>query len=118
MCIKLDNVWLNQHEIAETLLEIAEDASKRPLKSRDECVSILTSDDRRNWAKAREILRKGNLNLVLKLEIVFKAPPLPTPTLPCTPHHSLTTLPALPRANYLPSLIIIKTPCNLFILLI
>jgi hypothetical protein len=70
MCVKLDNKWLSRETISSGLLTIAEDSSGRPLKPRNESVSLLTSDDRRNWAKAREILKKGKKNFEILKAIV------------------------------------------------
>ena len=59
MFIKQGGAWLSKVELCGVLSAIYSDSNSRPLKPIEECVSLLTSDSRPNWANARNLLLKG-----------------------------------------------------------
>ena len=60
MLVKKDGRWLKAKELAAILSEIDRDSNSRPINLIEDCVSLLTSDSRTNWANARNILLKSN----------------------------------------------------------
>ena len=59
MFVKRDGAWLTTFEFSQILSEIFEDSNSRPVNPIDQCVGLLTSDSRINWANARLRLLKG-----------------------------------------------------------
>jgi hypothetical protein len=59
MLIKKDGEWLTRVELRKVLSEIFSDSNSRLINPIRNCVSVLTSDARPNWAKARNLLIKG-----------------------------------------------------------
>jgi hypothetical protein len=60
MFLKKEGKWLKVEELFEILSEIDRDSNSRPINPIEDCVALLTSDSRTNWANARNILLKSN----------------------------------------------------------
>jgi hypothetical protein len=62
MFVKRDGAWLTKRELAQVLAAIHRDSNSKPVNPVENSVSLLTSDARPSWAKARAILLQGESN--------------------------------------------------------
>ena len=59
MFIKKDGSLLSRDNLVKVLAEILNESTSKPVNPIENCVTLLTSDARQNWANARNQLIKG-----------------------------------------------------------
>ncbi len=70
MFLKKGGKWLKAKQLADILSEIDRDSNSRPINPIEDCVSLLTSDSRTNWANARNILLKSDFLFHFRMTVV------------------------------------------------